>query len=178
MKFSKTEGQNDFLEAAALQKLIIAAMKEATATNPQELAALLKQISQRHRSANSYVRSEVVLLMQELKELVGDFEYSTPIQPVVKPTLSRSKPGIKKAVFAGCIVAAILSAIGFETVRRSTAIAPSSNQVENSTSACTEINPDRVMIEGYYRHDGTYVRGHERTVPNHTKADNINCRRR
>lgn len=178
MKFSKPEGQNDFLEAAALQKLIIAAMKEATARNSQELAVLLKQISRRYHSANSYVRSEVALLMQELKKLVGDFEHLTPIQPATKPILSRSKPRINGVVFAGCVIAAILSAIGFETVRRSTAIAPSSNQVENAASACTEVNPNRVTVEGYYRRDGSYVKRHERTMPNDTKADNINCSRK
>ncbi|MBE9009287.1 hypothetical protein IQ250_03620 [Pseudanabaenaceae cyanobacterium LEGE 13415] len=178
MKFSQPEEQNDFLEAAALQKLIIAAMKEAIARTPQELPALLKQISQRYYSANSYVRSEVAPLMQELKDLVGDFEYSTPIQPPIKSTLSRSTPGIQRFVFAGCIVAVILSAVGFETVRRSTAIAPSSNPVENAASACTEVNPNRVTVEGYYRRDGGYVKGYEKTMPNDTKADNINCSRK
>ena len=35
-------------------------------------------------------------------------------------------------------------------------------------------NPNRVQVNGYYRKDGTYVQSHQRTVPNNTKADNLN----
>lgn len=178
MKFRTPEEQSDFLEAAALQKLIIAAMREATEKNSQELAALLKQISDRYRSANSYVRSEVTELMQELKNLVGDFEFSSFVHQSVSPIPTRSNSRIIKFALTGCVATAILSVVGFDTIRRLSTITPSLNEVENSTSACTEVNPDRVTIGGYYRRDGTYVKSHEKTMPNHTKADNINCQRK
>ena len=38
-------------------------------------------------------------------------------------------------------------------------------------------NPDRIHIDPYRKHDGTYVQGHWKTVPNYTCLDNINgCR--
>lgn len=36
-----------------------------------------------------------------------------------------------------------------------------------------QVNPNQIWIDGYYRQDGTYVRGHYRTVPNDTGTDNL-----
>lgn len=53
MTFKRPQEQSDFLEAAALQKLIVAAMKELTQKHPQEIAASLNQIFNRYNAANS-----------------------------------------------------------------------------------------------------------------------------
>lgn len=34
-------------------------------------------------------------------------------------------------------------------------------------------NPDIILINGYYRNDGTYVKPHIKTSPNNTKTDNL-----
>ena len=43
-------------------------------------------------------------------------------------------------------------------------------------SSRPSVNPCRVSVSGYYRKDGTYVRGHQRTCPNSTTADNLGSR--
>ena len=37
----------------------------------------------------------------------------------------------------------------------------------------SQTNPNHVWVEGYTRNDGTAVRGHFRTAPNHTNVDNF-----
>jgi hypothetical protein len=37
-------------------------------------------------------------------------------------------------------------------------------------------NPSWEYVHGYYRHNGTYVQGYHRTVPNSTKSDNYSTR--
>lgn len=179
------EGQNDFLDAAALQKLIVSAMKSATDKNPQALVTLLHQISNRYNSANSYVRSEVAELMQELKNLVGDFETSPPAEQSVPsvPIRSNAKNRFVAFAFAGFAAIVTLSTIAVASIRHSTAIAPSqptSSSTESKTDSaliCGEVNPSRVMVKGHSRSNGSYVKPHERTAPNQTKADNLNCSR-
>ena len=39
-----------------------------------------------------------------------------------------------------------------------------------------QTNPHHVYVKGYTRSNGTYVRGHYRTAPNSTKADNFSTR--
>ena len=36
-----------------------------------------------------------------------------------------------------------------------------------------QTNPNHVWVNGYYRSNGTYVKGHYRTAPNHTNVDNF-----
>ncbi|HTL89573.1 MAG TPA: hypothetical protein VL134_09245 [Leptolyngbya sp.] len=177
MKFSPTEGQNDFLEVLALQKLIIAAMKASTEKYPHELRGLLKQVQNRHNAASSYVQSEVAELMQELRNLVGAFETEPSADPAAThpvsypPTRSNSKFSAMGFAWVGIAAIVALSSIGFESVRH--AIAP----VFSSETGCTEVNPKRVNVQGYDRDNGTSVAPYERTAPNHTTSDNLNCSR-
>ncbi len=39
-----------------------------------------------------------------------------------------------------------------------------------------QVNPNHHYVRPYYRKDGTYVRGHYRTNPNHTNRDNYSTR--
>lgn len=191
MGFRKSEERSDFLEAAALQKLIVAAMKKASEKHPQELAAVLQQISNQYNAANSQVRSEVAELLQELKNLVGEFGTSTPASQA--PIHSKPKRWI--AVTAGCAAIFTLTAVGLQSARHSsmisdprnsTEIAPQSPALGNeadanatSDSDCSGVNPERVAVDGYFRRDGKYVPPHERTAPNQTTSDNLEtCRER
>lgn len=188
MGFRSSEERSDFLEVAALQKLIVAAMKKASERHPQELAALLHQICTQYNAASSQVRSEVAELIQELKNLVGEFDTSTPANQASNP--SNSKRWI--AVMAAGAVVSALSVIGFQSVRQSITIsaprnsegiAPQSPSLGNETgvnssldSACSGVNSKRVAVSGYRRSNGQYIPPHERTAPNQTTSDNLgNC---
>jgi hypothetical protein len=192
--FKRSEERSDFLEAAALQKLIVAAMKKASERHPQELAALLHQICDQYNAASSQVQSEVAELIQELKNLVGEFDTSTSANQASIPSNSNpSNPKRWIAVTAACAVVSALSVIGFQSVRQSTAISPPRNSEGiapqspswgnesgvNSAldSACSGVNPKRVAVSGYRRSNGQYIFPHERTAPNQTTSDNLaTCR--
>ncbi|MCT4599983.1 MAG: hypothetical protein N4A32_03705 [Marinifilaceae bacterium] len=45
-----------------------------------------------------------------------------------------------------------------------------------SITCLAQVNPNKVWVNGYYRSNGTYVRGHWRTAPNHTNIDNYSTR--
>jgi len=43
-------------------------------------------------------------------------------------------------------------------------------------TANAQVNPNNHYVQGYHRSDGTYVKGHYRTNPNHTNRDNYTTR--
>lgn len=51
----------------------------------------------------------------------------------------------------------------------------STSYANNSANYVPDGNPDLVHVDGYYRHDGTYVHSHVRTSPNDNIGDNISA---
>jgi hypothetical protein len=175
MRFQSPKGQNDFLEVAALQKLIVSAMKELNEKPPQELTALLGQVFKRYNAASSDVQSEVAQLVQELRNLIGDFEPLPTCQSRSAPS-RRWKFRSAAPISVGFAAIAILGAVGFQSIRQSTAIVPAQSPAFTHETNCMAVNPDRVSVSGYQRQDGISVSPYVRTAPNSTKSDNLSCK--
>lgn len=81
----------------------------------------------------------------------------------------------KNANAAGQILGGL--AAGYMASSIKNTINSADTYVDNEEHVTVEIkegvNPDQIVIDDYYRNDGTHVRSHNRTMPNETKADNI-----
>lgn len=87
--------------------------------------------------------------------------------------VSKSTSNAVGAVAGGVVAGALLKTT-VNTVKDTISSQPSgSNQVDTSDLG---INPDQIHVNGYYRRDGTYVHGHQRTKPNGIIGDNISSK--
>lgn len=87
--------------------------------------------------------------------------------------VSKSVSDVVGTVSGGIVAGAVLNTAA-NTVKDT--INPQQGNQNHVNTYNPGTNPEMIHVDGYYRHDGTYVHGHQRTKPNNITGDNLSSK--
>ena len=92
-----------------------------------------------------------------------------------KAGVNKKAADVIGAVAGGVVVGSVARAAVNNISDTTDAIHTSGNHssIDPNDSFGGSVNPNQIYVDSYYRNDGTFVEGHQRTVPNDTIKDNI-----